>query len=212
MEGLTVKQQAIWDMKQEGKTQTEIAVILGISVPVVNKTITAVHKKLGLKKNKSEQAVEYKNPERFAAIVDGMTEPLQKLMDAMEANGVPDRAAQALIRRLKTKFFDTVTEVRNLKTIEIDDMLGKKIHLFLSYMDDKVVGEASARDLAMGVAQLIEKRQLLRGEPTQIISDHERKKLNELTPLLIEEARRRGLVIKEEVVVIDAEVKVIDET
>lgn len=211
MKELTQRQQEIWDLKQEGKTQVEIANTLGISGPVVNKTITACNKKFGLKRDPSFRAVENTNPERFAAIVDGMTEPLQKLVDAMEANGVPDRAAQALIRRIRTKFFDTVTEVKNLKTIEIDDMLGKKIHLFLSYMDDKVVGEASARDLAMGVAQLIEKRQLLRGEPTQIISDHERKKLNELTPLLIAEAQRRGLVIKEEAVVIDVEVKVIDE-
>jgi hypothetical protein len=42
---------------------------------------------------------------------------------------------------------------------------------------------------------MIEKRQLLRGEPTQIISDAERKKLHELLPLAIAEAQRRGLTL-----------------
>jgi hypothetical protein len=41
--------------------------------------------------------------------------------------------------------------------------------------------------------QLIEKRQLLSGAPTVIVSDLERKKLNELLPLLIAEGQRRGI-------------------
>ena len=47
----------------------------------------------------------------------------------------------------------------------------------------------------MGTAQLIEKRQLLKGEPTQIISVDERKTLNQLLPLLIVEAQRRNVEI-----------------
>lgn len=195
MKGLTAKQQAIWDMHETGKSQTEGAALLGISVPVYHKGLAVCRKKLGLTFDKASRAVENKNPERFAAIVDAATDPLMKLQEAMEANGVPDRAAQALLRRIRMKFFDTVTATKNLKKIELDEMIGQKIHLMLSYLDDKVAGEASARDLAMGISQLVEKQQLIRGEPTQIISDHERKKLNELAPLLMLEVQRRGLTI-----------------
>ncbi len=49
---------------------------------------------------------------------------------------------------------------------------------------------------------MVEKRQLLRGEATVIVSDLERKKLNELLPLLIAEGQRRGITIEGEAKVI----------
>lgn len=195
---LTVKQQAVWDLKQAGKTYKQIAAEMGISWPVVGKTLKAVYKKLGLTKPAGQTVTggsEYKTPEKFAAVMDAATDPLNKLSDALRDAGVPPGAATAILKRIRVKFYGAMTEVRNLKKLELDEMLGKKIHLLLSYIDDKVAAEASARDLSMGVAQLIEKQQLIRGEPTQIVSDHERKKLHELLPLAIAEARRRGLVV-----------------
>lgn len=202
---LTAKQQAVWDLRRpvseggQGKRREEIGKILGISTPVVSKTLQAVYRKLGMSNRKERGdrfgGHEYKNPEKVAAVMDAMTDPLNKLADALREAGMPPGASSAIIRRLRTKFYGAVTEVRNLKKLELDEMLGKKIHLMLSYIDDKVSGEASARDLAMGVAQLIEKQQLIRGEPTQIVSDHDRKKLHELLPLAIAEAKRRGLTV-----------------
>jgi hypothetical protein len=47
--------------------------------------------------------------------------------------------------------------------------------------------------LAIITGILTEKEQLLLGKPTQILSHQERKNLNELIPVLIQEARRRGI-------------------
>lgn len=197
---LTQHQQVLWDMKLEGKTRPQIAADLGISVPVVSKTISMIYKKLGIVKKPGDQGltgIETRNPEVAAAVIDAATEPeaLLRISEAMKQAGLPEKVGAALIRRLKVKYFGAVTEIRNLKTQEILDMLGKKIHLALTYMDDKVMAEASFRDLALGSTAMIEKRALLRGEPTQIVSDHERKKLHELMPLLLAEAQRRGVVI-----------------
>ena len=74
-------------------------------------------------------------------------------------------------------------------------MCEEKLHMIRHYMDDKTMAEASARDLGLIAGVLIEKRQLLRGEPTQIISDHERRKIHELMPELVAEAKRRGLTV-----------------
>lgn len=201
VKGLTPKQQRIWDLVQSGKKYTEIARELGISDPVVHKHMNAVRRKLGMiGSRKSTDGSEFKEPERFAAAFDAASETkLAKLKDVLEENGIPPKASQAIIHRIRVKYFGAVTEVRNLKKMELDEMLGKKIHLMLHYIDDKVASEASARDLAMGVAQLIEKQQLIRGEPTQIVSDLERKKLNELLPLAIAEAKRRGLTLEGQV-------------
>lgn len=203
MKGLTPKQQRIWDMKRpvdqggEGKTRGQIAAELGISEPVVGKQISVIHKKLGVKPDPgSHKRVENAEPEKAAAAIVAMTDPYGKVLEACRQAGLPDSTAKQLIRRLEVKYHRVVTEVRNLQTKELSDLIGKKLHLMLGYLDDKVVSEASARDLAMGIAQLVEKRQLLRGEPTQIVSDHERKKLHELAPLLLEEVKRRGLTLE----------------
>ena len=205
---LTEKQQRIWDMTRpvheggEGKTHKETAAILGISAPVVSKTLQACYRK---KKVKPKPAgAEHKDPEKAAAVIDAATTPdaefkLGKVREAFREAGLPIATAEALIKRLRVKYYGAVTAVRNLKTQEILDLLGQKIHLALQYMDDKVMSEASFRDLALGTTAMIEKRQLLRGEPTQIVSDHERAKIHELVPALLAEAQRRGLTIEGQV-------------
>lgn len=207
---LTAKQKMIWDMKRPvsegglGKKSHEIASALNISIPVVRKTLVVVYRKLGLTPGKLGSYVmvgtEFEKPEKTAALIDAATTPeadlkLGKIREALREAGLPPAASEALIRRLRTKFYGAFTAVKNLKTQEILDLLGQKIHLALTYMDDKVMGEASFRDLALGTTAMIEKRNLLKGEPTQIVSDYERKKLHELLPLLIAEGQRRGVTI-----------------
>lgn len=205
----TAKQQRIWDLTRpvseggEGKTRKEAADIIGISAPVVSKTLQACYRKKGLQASKSKaklRSAELAKPEMTAAVIDAATTTeaelkLNKVRDAFREAGLPVGTAEALIKRLRVKYYGAITAVRNLKTQEVLDLLGQKIHLALQYMDDKVMSEASFRDLALGTTAMIEKRQLLRGEPTQIISDAERAKLHELVPLLIQEAQRRGLTV-----------------
>ena len=196
---LTAKQAMINGFREAGKTRVQIAAELGISENVVSKTISTINKKLGITAPSPQigMPMEFRNPEKAAALIDAATEPpeLMRVRQAMEAAGLPQTVSTRLLHRLKVKYFGALTEIRNLKTQEILDMLGKKIHLALTYMDDKVMAEASFRDLALGSTAMIEKRSLLRGEPTQIVSDHERKKLVELMPLLLAEAQRRGVTI-----------------
>ncbi len=147
----------------------------------------------------SGRGVEVTDPEKAAAVIDAITEPpgtYENLTEAFKAAGLPKVVSDSVIRRIRVKYFGAVTEARALKTAELLKMLGEKLHLALGYVDDKVLAEASARDLMLGVGILTEKRQLLMGEPTQIISDHERKKLHELLPAFIEEARRRGVTVE----------------
>ena len=93
---LTLKQQATYDLKVAGKTRAEIAHILGISQPVVSKTLQACYRKLGLRKKdrpNQKRDIAHTDPERTAAIIDAGTEPLQKIRDACEAAGLPPVAA-----------------------------------------------------------------------------------------------------------------------
>lgn len=199
---LTAKQQSAYDLKKGGKTYKEIAVIEGVSQSVICKRLQVAYHKLGIparavgvKVMPAVTGVEHRDPEAAAAMVDAASDPLTKVKDALKAAGMPERVSEAMLKRLRVKFFGAVHEVRALKTQEITRMLEEKIDMVRFYLDDKVMAEASARDLMLGLGVMIEKRALLRGEPTQIVSDHERKRMNELVPLLIAEAQRRGRTI-----------------
>lgn len=207
---LTLKQQAVYDMKCQGKKLHEIAHILGISRPVVSKTLCAVYRKLGLRKKDRPNltnGIEHSQPEVAAAAIDAAADPtaftmkeaVERVNEQLKAAGLPAKVSESLIRRLRVKYANAVMATRELRTAEILEMLGKKIDLAAFYLDDKVMAEASARDIMLGLGVLIEKRNLLRGEPTAIVSDHERKKLHELLPLMIAEAQRRGLTVEGEV-------------
>lgn len=201
---LTHHQQTIWNafLPQseggEGLNHQQIADRMGISKPVVAKCIGVCKKKLGFTRS-LRKSWEEKNPIQFTNLLDGLSETkLDTVKDALKNAGVSDSVSDTLIKRIRVKYYGGITAVKNLKKLELDDMLGKKIHMMLGFLDDKVAGEASARDLAMGIAQLIEKQQLIRGEATVIISDLERKSMHELMPALVAEAKRRGITVEGE--------------
>lgn len=205
---LTARQLAIYDLVRDvkeggqGKTQAEAGAMLGISRPVVNKTMQVVYRKLGISKGKGhgisgeKTSLEAKKPEVAAVAIDSLADPFGRVQEAMAAAGLPEKVSTAVLRRLRVKYSGAISEVKSLKTQEILDLLGKKIDMGLQYLDDKVFSEASARDIMLGLGVMIEKRQLLRGEPTQIISNDDRRKLHELLPALIAEGRRRGITVE----------------
>lgn len=173
----------------------------------MSKQIAVCRKKLGIKVDPSRdsyKAIENSDPERAAAYIAAITNPLNEdfgdIRREMEKSGFSERVREDTIRRLKIMHSQPLTEIKNLRRGDLSDLIGKKIHLGLACLDDKKMMDASARDLMLGVSALIEKKQLLDGQPTQIISDHERKKLNELAPLLVEEVKRRGITVEGTVV------------
>jgi DNA-binding CsgD family transcriptional regulator len=206
---LTAKQQATFDLKEQGKTREEIAGIMGVSVNVVRKNLVVCYRKLGISPGKGHgsTAIEYRKPEVAAAAIEAAADPvaktqreaIERVNAALLASGIPEKVSEAMVKRMRVKYAGAVTVKKQVTTQELVKSLEENLYLIDSYIDDKVVSEASLRDLAMAKAALIEKRQLLRGEPTQILSDLERKKLNELLPLAIAEAQRRGLTVEGEV-------------
>jgi transposase len=199
---LTTMQQEVWDLREkEGKKFREIAEITGKS----RGTIVESYRSAKLKKEKLLRAkddgdpgrrVENKmSPEAAAKLIDMSTDPFAKLEEVALQCGMKPATVQALVRRMKTRYLGVNEQMKAIKTTDMIRKLDERIGHALSYVDDYVMAEANFRDLAMGVAQMIEKRNLLKGEPTQIISREERKAINELGPELILEMKRRGITI-----------------
>lgn len=202
METLAPKQAKIWELKQTGKTNKEIAAAIGCSENVVRKQLTTIYRKLGIKGGRDDLSkrslTELHRPEQAAALIDAATDPLGKygkIVQAMREYGLPPSTGEAFLRRLRTRYAPVTRAAKEFKTRDIVSRIDEKLELAFEYMDEKVIGEASFRDLAMSSSALIEKRQLLLGEPTVVIDFNSRKKLNELLPAMIAEARRRGLTI-----------------
>ena len=197
---LTEKQQTVYDLRQSGKTFQEISDLVGRGYQtVVDCYNTAERKVQGLKQDltvkRSRAAEETMDPEKASEVLDRITDPFEKLSKVALECGLKPSIVEGIARRMKTRYLGVTEQMRAIKTHDMIVKIDERIGHALTYMDDYVMADANFRDLAMGTAQLIEKRQLLKGEPTQIISVDERKTLNQLLPLLIKEATRRGVTI-----------------
>ena len=209
---LTERQKQLWSLKQQGSSWDTIARELGMLPQSVGNMLTVIRKKLGLfvGKNAPRQGatMEVKNPMLAAAAIDAASDPvarsqaeaIEKVNKILKDAHVPGRVSEGLIRRMRVKYADVVTVKKQLAQSEEINMIGEQINLIGGYIDDSVCASANLRDLALAQSALIEKRQLLRGEPTQIISDAERRQLIELFPKVIAEGKRRGLLIEGEVI------------
>jgi len=203
MESLAPKQAEIWTLKQAGKTNKEIATVVDCSENVVRKQLTTIYRKIGIKGGRDELSkrslTEIHRPEQAAVLIDAATDPLGKygrIAEAIRECGLPPSTGEAFLRRLRTRYAPVARAAKEFKTRDIVSRIDEKLELAFEYMDEKVIGEASFRDLAMSSSALIEKRQLLLGEPTQVVDFNSRLKLNELLPAMIAEARRRNITIE----------------
>ena len=145
--------------------------------------------------SKMRQGNEVNKPEETAAALDALSDPFAKLKEAADACGFPQSTVKALVRRMETKYKPVDDEIKALKTPQLLHLIEEKIGMCLEHMDDYTFANAELRDLAVTFGILAEKRQLLRGEPTQILSVNERVNMNELLPQIIKEAGRRGMTI-----------------
>ncbi len=147
------------------------------------------------------QRIENKEPEKAATAIDVLTDPFSTLQEAVEASGLAPRTIDALKRRLKTDpLYLSLKDVKKSELLALVKDRGKRA---LEYLDDTVLSVASAKDLAIISGILIEKAQLLSGEPTQIVSHEDRRKLNELMAAAIGELRLRGVTVDAEYEVVE---------
>ena len=118
-----------------------------------------------------------------------------KLREVCKDCGLKPAIVTALIRRLEASLAPVLEEGKRYTVAELSVQLEKKIALTLAYMDDLAMSQASFKDLSIGLNVLIEKHQLVNNKPTMIVDQNTRSQLVELTPLLLAEAKRRGVTL-----------------
>lgn len=143
----------------------------------------------------SFKPLEERDPEKFAELVAMVAEdPEVTFVRLAEACGMDKATASAIVKRLNTKFLPVMEEARKLSSKELADKMESKLPMLIDAIDGKVP-DATLRDVAVMIGVLTEKRQLLNGEPTQIMTYQERENLDKLGPELLKEMTRRGMVV-----------------
>lgn len=137
---------------------------------------------------------DFDSPEDVAAAIDEATDPFVNFRDAAKRVGMHPNSITALVRRLETRYLPVRDEIRKVKTETLLALIDDRLLLALEVMDQQTLLGATARDLAVVIGTLVDKRALLRGEPTVIYSAADRDKARELMPALVNEMVRRGMV------------------
>jgi len=155
-------------------------------------------------------STESTRPELVAAIIDKITDPSPPPMaQVAREEGVPPELVMRLAKTLEKKYAKTKLVLREVKTHELLKVVESTAQHVLESITEEDIERANLRDKVASANVLIEKRQLLRGEPTQIYTSEDRRKLDDLVLTVVKEATRRGLSLDttgDNTRVIDAEV------
>jgi alpha-D-ribose 1-methylphosphonate 5-triphosphate synthase subunit PhnL len=105
----------------------------------------------------------------------------------------PDVIA-ALVRRVQASDPAVVrAPLKRLQGQDLIEALQDRLSLVLEYVDPVAMSQASLKDLAIATGVLVDKVQLLKNMPTQIIDFTTRQQLHQLAPRLMAEMKRRGV-------------------
>lgn len=153
----------------------------------------------GTRRKRSDEADQAEQagdlPTDIVEALNGTNSSAAVILQAASEVGITRAHAAGLLRRLAVQKSGFRSRLDRLTTREMIAAIEDRLALVLEYIDEFGISGASPKDLAIMFGILVEKRQLLLGEPTQILSVEERKKINELIPALVEEAQRRGMTI-----------------
>lgn len=142
-------------------------------------------------------STEMMNPEKFADfLVQWAEDPECNVTKLAKAVGLPQQTAHKIVQRLETRYMPLTKEIEKFTTKTILQKIDKALPQLLDRLGDQtLINESNLRDVSVATNILIDKRQLLRGEPTQILSIDERRALDDLAPVFLAEARRRGQIV-----------------
>jgi len=146
--------------------------------------------------------LEAKRPDLAVTLIETLVEAIgtpEERKEAFKAKakamGLPESSARKIYDRFSNKYRVVVDTLRKANTVDILKLLD---HCIIEVMESLSVQDwsaVSARDKAVIGGIMMDKRQLLSGEPTAIVSVEDRRNLDELTEAWIKEAKRRGQVV-----------------
>ncbi|MDZ4342140.1 MAG: hypothetical protein U1E51_06835 [Candidatus Binatia bacterium] len=202
---ITRKQQLAYDARKAGKTWEEIAQYMGVSPAVVQGHVRKAERN-GLPvipRERYQRILSLSNAAAARRVTENLGVfgakdgefNLDAFTEAAQAAGVPVRMAMALGRRIQLNYGPVREEIKRLTLVERVEKTFGAADMILSYIDDASIAGMSAKDLAMAYGILVDKALVMGGRPNVIVDFNSRRRLEQLMPEFIAEAKRRGITV-----------------
>ncbi len=124
-----------------------------------------------------------------------MMDPTADIEDIARRYGMTSAMVRGLRAKVQTTLQPVTTTLRRATNARMLELIEDRQLSVMEAMTDSKIQKAGLREQVYALDRLFNIRQLLRGEPTQIVSVDDRKTLNELVPALVKAAQRRGIII-----------------
>lgn len=135
------------------------------------------------------------DPDTVADLIIAAADPFETISKVARETGLSNELANALVKKLREEHGDLVDKLQESRTRDLADILEEKAYIAANLLTPDKMRGSSARDISIVMGVLLDKAQLLRGRPTQIVSHEERMNLQELMAAMTKEADRRGMII-----------------
>lgn len=192
---------------EEDLSWNAIADVLGSSKSSVNSSYRNATNKKNRPPNSFSQAIEVKDPEKAAEVLDVATDPFMTIRAAAKECGFPKSTLHQLMKRIEARYKPLGDAIRTLKNDEMIKLLEDRARRAFEYLDDFALSTASAKDLAIAGGVMIDKARLLKEQSTQIITVKDRRNMDELGAALIKEFARRNTLPRDDPLTIGMEDK-----
>ena len=200
--GLTEKQAECLDLYDEGLDIGEIARRTGRARGSVHQLVDRALNVVGRgglprRNNKTPLTMLGESTRRRTSIdqqvsVSGSRQ--QALRDLALEAGINGGPLLALVDRLNRMDGTPVEPAEG----SLEEAFEEKLRLCLAHIDHIALASANVGQIAVAIGTLFDKRQVLRGEPTQIMSMQDRRTMSELAKALQEEMERRQIDVTPE--------------
>lgn len=192
---LTKKQARAIELRDEKLLEwVEIAKILGVKLSAAKQIYARGKGRVPEKLDAIDR-----NPGLAADVLGHFTDPLIKnVYESAVKSGCDEMTARSIVKAAFEKIPGAMIELREVRTDQLTRLLDHSslicLEAIASMDHDTLVGEG-VKDLSMAINMLLEKRALLRKEPTQRIEIEDRRHLDAMMVAIMDEAQRRGLSI-----------------
>lgn len=141
--------------------------------------------------------IEEAGDDRAFEAVMAATDPFAQygsIAEAAKQTGIHPSTIKRVMQRLVERS-PFGRELRRVRGEDLLTLIDDRLMMLLEYMDEFDIAGATLRDKAVAFGILAEKKQLLSGLPTSIISVEERMSLEQLLPALAKEMQRRNITM-----------------
>jgi len=188
---MTAKMAEAVRMRAEGMTFAQIAKERDLHITSVRSLLNGVVLKLaeiGITSSKQDCHLHAHNLE--APDLDSSLS--KKLLDESD---LPSRHKMLLAKRVASMNFPDAARLDEEPFEHLSRILGEKSIQLAGYIDHFAMSAAPLKDLSASLEKVIHVKQLLDGQPTHIVGDERRQRVDVLVRRVVDEARRRGITL-----------------